>query len=413
MLPRAAATAVVERLARAGFEAYLAGGCVRDHLLGIEPDDYDVATSASPEDVKRVFPGSRGVGEAFGVVLVRVGGHTIEVATFRSDGTYADGRRPDSVRFSSAAEDAERRDFTINGLFQDPVSGKVVDFVGGERDLRERVLRAIGDPERRFAEDHLRLLRAVRFAARFGFLIEPETARAIRTCAPRLAAIARERIGGEVRRMLSEPARPRAVRLLEEFGLDAVVLDEPHRVSVGRRVETPPSEVPFAWALAAWALDRSGDGPETECDPDLPDRWRAALLLSNDETNDVREGLACRRALRAFADLPLSGRKRLAARPGFPMATWLLRREAPERADAVDHWHAATPEAERWPTPLLSGQDLIAAGLAPGPAFKRVLDAVFNEQLDGRLTTRADAIARAIEIAAKDKGSGAGVPRSG
>jgi poly(A) polymerase len=404
MTPRAAATAVVERLSRAGFEAYLAGGCVRDHLLGIEPDDYDVATSASPDDVKRVFPGSRGVGEAFGVVLVRVGGHTIEVATFRTDGTYADGRRPDSVRFASASEDAERRDFTINGLFQDPLSGKVVDFVGGERDLRERVLRAIGDPMRRFAEDHLRLLRAVRFAARFGFLIEPDTARAIRTCAPRLAAIARERIGGEVRRMLSEPARARAVELLEEFGLDAVVLDEPHAVSAGRRIETPPADVPFAWALAAWALDRAGSGSEAECDPGLPDRWRRALLLSNEEISDLRDGLGCRRALRTFGDLPVSGRKRLAAKAAFPMALWLVRREDPDRAASVEAWLGSVPPAERWPAPLLSGQDLIAAGLAPGPTFKRVLDAVFDEQLNGAIASRADAIARALAIAARGAG---------
>jgi poly(A) polymerase len=242
---RAAALRLVRDLRAAGHVAYLAGGCVRDALLGLEPKDYDVATDAPPAAVHKLFRGSRSVGEAFGVVLVRSGGVSIEVATFRREWGYADGRRPAHVEFTDARADARRRDFTINGLFEDPLPAgpepappghAIIDYVGGRADLAAGVIRAIGDPEERFSEDYLRLLRAIRFAAALNFAIEPATAAAIRAHAASLAGISRERIGAEVRRMLSppEPAatstwRPaRAALLMQDLLLDGPVLTEPH-----------------------------------------------------------------------------------------------------------------------------------------------------------------------------------------
>src|SRR5947209_8570545 len=193
------ALAVVRRLREAGHVAYFAGGCVRDLLLGKEPKDYDVATDAPPQRVRALFSNTQAVGAAFGVILVRHRRSQVEVATFRSDGTYLDGRRPEAVRFTTAAEDAQRRDFTINGLFLDPVADQVIDFVGGREDLKAGVIRAIGEPSARFGEDHLRMLRALRFAARFGFQIEPRTQDAIRRHAPQLVRISPERIAEELR----------------------------------------------------------------------------------------------------------------------------------------------------------------------------------------------------------------------
>jgi poly(A) polymerase len=218
---------VIKRLRRSGHVAYFAGGCVRDLLMGTPPKDYDVATDAPPKRVRELFSNTQAVGQAFGVILVRHGPSTVEVATFRTEGIYSDGRRPDSVAFTSAEHDAQRRDFTINGLFLDPLenppAGKVIDYVQGQDDLRHRVLRAIGDPHRRFAEDHLRLLRAVRFAARLGFEIEPATAEAIRINAPRLKGISPERIADELRMMLTPPTRHRAWPILWEFGLMPII----------------------------------------------------------------------------------------------------------------------------------------------------------------------------------------------
>src|SRR5688572_25076472 len=199
------ALAVVRRLRDAGHVAYFAGGCVRDQLLGLDPKDYDVATDAPPDRVRQLFSNTQAVGAAFGVILVRQRKSQIEVATFRTDGKYLDGRRPEGVVFTTAEEDAKRRDFTINGLFYDPVEDKVIDYVGGRADLERRIIRAIGNPDERFAEDHLRVLRAVRFAARFGFDIEPATASAVQSHARHLPRISPERVAEELRLMLTPP----------------------------------------------------------------------------------------------------------------------------------------------------------------------------------------------------------------
>src|SRR5579885_424682 len=225
-----AALDVVRRLRAAGYETYFAGGCVRDRLLGRAPLDYDVATAAPPEVVQRLFPRTVPVGAQFGVVLVLHGGGRFEVATFRSADAYVDGRRPSRVHFGSAREDAERRDFTINALFWDPLEDRIIDFVGGEADLRAGVIRAIGDAAARIAEDRLRMLRAVRFAARFGFTIEPATQAAVVAAAPTLVDIAGERIGEEIVKLLTEGGARRGFELLAATGLLDVVLPEVARL---------------------------------------------------------------------------------------------------------------------------------------------------------------------------------------
>jgi len=251
---------VLRKLRDAGHVAYFAGGCVRDQLIGHVPKDYDIASDATPDHVRKLFPRCRRVGEAFGVMLVRSGGLDVEVAAFRTEADYRDGRRPAHVAPATAEQDAQRRDFTINGLFEDPLAdspdARILDYVGGLADLRAGVVRAIGDPDERFAEDHLRMLRAVRFAARLGFNLDPATADAAARRAPPPARISRERIGDEVRRMLLGPHPAQAVTFMQQLRLDAEVLGghmprEPRHLAAAA---TPIESLPAA--LAAWAMDR-------------------------------------------------------------------------------------------------------------------------------------------------------------
>ncbi len=278
---------VAAHLARAGYRALFAGGCVRDRLLGLDPADYDVATSATPEQIRAVFPHAIGVGESFGVMLVRHGGRTVEVATFRSESGYADGRRPTDVRFTDEREDALRRDFTINGLFEDPVTGQILDYVNGRADLQARVLRAIGHATERFREDRLRALRAVRFTARFALTLEPATRAAVQAFAHDLAGVSRERIGHEVRRMLAHPSRALAVELCEALDLAPSVLNEAGAGAgagaAGAALDLAPLRAAArgggTTGLAAWMLGRGGGNPGL-----WQEHWRAALCLSNTES---------------------------------------------------------------------------------------------------------------------------------
>jgi poly(A) polymerase len=291
---RDAAVTVIRTLRQAGHIAYFAGGCVRDELLGNPPDDYDVATDAIPPRIAELFPRSNHVGAAFGVMLVSVGKSVVEVATFRADGRYTDKRRPDSVTFSDPVADAQRRDFTVNALFIDPTrpgrelapgrisSGEVIDHVGGLADLQARVLRAVGDPEKRLAEDHLRALRAARLAAKLGFEVDARTAGAIRVHASELAGVSRERIGEELRKMLAHPARARAAALIEDLGLDGPITGAmlgPPRSGVLAGI---PPGAGFETALAAWAIQR-GLAEERGPALGLVPRWRDTMCLSNDE----------------------------------------------------------------------------------------------------------------------------------
>jgi poly(A) polymerase len=393
----ATAVRVARRLIDAGYTALFNGGCVRDRLMGGEPKDYDIATDATPEQVREVFPRARGVGVSFGVMLVRSGGFTIEIATFRSEGVYSDGRRPDEVHFSDAEHDALRRDFTINGLFEHPLTGEIIDYVGGRADLEAGVIRAIGDPAARLHEDRLRMLRAVRFAARLSFEIDPATAEAIRSGAGELRGVSRERIGQELRWMLSDRNRTVAARLIQALGLDSVVLDEPHRAVPLARLDRLPAEADYSLALAAWLLDRHGDAEDHGA---AARRWTAALMLSNDESRQLKRSLAVRRTLlESWNESPVAGRKRLAASERFASGLLLLESEDEAAAAAVRAEVDRLAKTELAPAPLVDGNDLIELGFRPGPAFSRLLEAVYDAQLEGRVTSRAEALdlARRLE----------------
>jgi tRNA nucleotidyltransferase/poly(A) polymerase len=394
---REAALAVLLALRRAGHEAYFAGGCVRDRLLKIPPTDYDIATSARPEDVRAVFRSAHSVGESFGVMLVRKKGFIIQVATFRTDGAYSDSRHPDAVTYSDAEHDAQRRDFTINGLFEDPLADRIIDFVGGQSDLQNRVVRAIGDPRARLFEDRLRMLRAVRFAARFGFTIEAETAEAIRQGATELAGVSRERIGLEVRRMLSDPNRTVAAWEIQYLGLDHAVLQEPNCLAAPSRLSQLPDEADFSTALAAWLLDRhEATGGDLRA---IARRWGKALMLSNDDMAGFHGSMEVYQTLRhRWSSLGVAAQKRLASSPGFEQGLLLL--QATDRQAFIDIRRRVIALAETGlsPAPLLDGTDLIAAGLQPGPAFKRVLDSVYDAQLEGAIQHRDEAMTLARRL---------------
>jgi tRNA nucleotidyltransferase/poly(A) polymerase len=411
---------VLRRLRDAGHVTYFAGGCVRDLLLGIEPKDYDIATDAPPPRVRKLFPRTQAVGAAFGVVLVRQNQSVIEVATFRSDGEYLDGRRPETVRFTRAEEDAQRRDFTINGLFLDPLTNSVVDYVGGQADLAARRLRAIGDPRARFREDHLRMLRAVRFAARLGFEIESATADALRAEGPQLKRITPERIAEELRMMLIPSTRAQAWKMLWQYGL----ITELFRHFPGSGGEMIPAErsiflnlpatsIEFSLALAAAVVCyRRAQQPQTElqwlmAEDDVKRTVRTlrqTFRLSNSELDAIEgtfEGLG--RLLRRPAPT-LATLKRFLAMETSAMSIELMRAVA--KAGVEVDWIAMLERqlapligTEVAPPPLLTGDDLTALGYQPGPLFKRVLTAVYDEQLEGRITNREEAIEAAKKAA--------------
>ena len=415
---RAAALAIVRRLREAGHVAYFAGGCVRDELLGLAPIDYDIATDARPEQIQALFKRTAQVGAAFGVVLVTPQADegvpdraTVEVATFRSDGPYSDKRRPDAVSFGGPQEDARRRDFTVNALFLDPEAdrgGSVIDLIGGVADLERKVIRAVGDPEARLAEDHLRALRAVRLAARLAFAIDPATVAAIRAHTRDLSGVSRERIGEELRKMMAHGSRAAAVGLLQELGLDTPVLEEaPNRSSPDiLRGLAGKAGVPFATALAAWALDRglrvTGLGAESEA-ARLVTRWRAALCLSNAERAQLMGVLDGLIALAGTWDgAGVARQKRLAgaAEGGFEQAVMLVEMRDPARAAAV---RARVAELSATagglaPEPLLNGDDLVAAGFKPGKRFKTILERVYDAQLEARIGTKGGAMDLAREL---------------
>jgi poly(A) polymerase len=446
-----AALRIIAALRDAGYEAYLAGGCVRDLLLGREPKDYDVATSATPDVVLAMFPRTFAVGAHFGVVLVATCGGAdtacaaedeleelrygvTEVATFRSDGAYSDGRHPDAVRYTTSAEqDVRRRDFTINGLLLDPVHAAenlrsaVIDHVGGVADLEAGVVRAIGRAELRFEEDHLRMLRAVRFAARFGFELEAGTAAAMRRLGAKTKAVSRERVRDELTKMLTEGRARRAFELLDETGLLAEVLPEVEKM---KGVEQPAQfhpegdvwvhtlmlleqlPVDCSFTLAWGALLHDVGKPATF--RRAPDRIRfdghvdvgvaiAAEIcrrfrFSNDETRQI---LALVENHMRFADaqrMKASTLKRFFRLEDFPEHLALHRMDCMAASGNLDHWNfvrerydTMPAEAVR-PQPLITGRELIAAGYMPGADFKEMLRAVEDAQLEGAITTTDEAM---------------------
>jgi len=411
MTERDFAIEVVTKLQAAGFAALFAGGCVRDELLGLAPADHDIATSATPDDVKKLFRRCHSFGASFGVVEVlgprdAVGEWLkVQVATFRSDGTYSDGRRPDSVTFSSPEEDAARRDFTINGLFLDPVAHRVYDFVGGQADLRAKVLRAIGDPAARFTEDKLRVLRAARMAARFELAVDPATQAAATAMAGEIKAVSAERIAEELRRILTNPHRVRGLNLLTEFGLIPHILpeltdDDVHdSIRVVARLPEPlaPS---FPLVFAAMLIGLTGKEAGIIC---------RRLRLSNEELERVVWLVAHCESLNNAPTMRNSALFPILVQPGI--GELLALHEAVAVASGDELIAVAfcvnllrTKSADELnPKPLLTGDDLQTLGLSPGPLFKKLLDAVRTAQLDGEIVDRAEAVALVRKI------SGAGV----
>lgn len=393
LTPRAAALKVVRVLQEAGHVAYFAGGCVRDRLLGKRPDDYDVATSAEPKEVIRLFRRTQRVGAKFGVVLVRIGSHAIETATFRTDGDYADGRRPTAVRFTDARHDAERRDFTINGMFFDPIARSVIDHVDGQTDLKRRVIRAIGEPARRFSEDHLRLLRAIRFAARFDFEIERGTWSAMCEHASAIARISPERIWAELAAMLEHPRRAMAFSLLHRSGVlfhlwsraDAL---RGHEVLIGAWLGELPahSSADLCMAVMLHALSRAEIGES--CDAlRCSNLTRRTVLWLHEKQNTLEEpdrltlaDLKLLMAHEAFGDLAALFAARLRATKS-PLAPW---RRIQARVRAIAPRDVA-------PKPLLTGDDLARLKVPRGPIYKKVLDQVYYAQLNGELSNRETA----------------------
>lgn len=407
---------VVRRLRAAGFEAYWAGGCVRDRLLGRTPKDYDVATDALPPQIRQVFGHRRTVpvGAAFGVITVLgpKGAGQIEVATFRRDAAYSDGRHPDSVTFSTAREDASRRDFTINGLFYDPTADEVVDFVGGQEDLSRQVIRAIGDPRDRFGEDRLRMLRAVRFSATFQFTLEADTMVAIREMAHEISVVSPERIAVEIERMLVEPTRSTAVRLLLDSGLAAVILPEivPADQSAERRLEGTLAVLErlhrpgFPLALAALlypVLDPAG--ADQVCK-----RWR----LSNRQRDRVRWLVRHHAALDHARSMPWSKVQKVLTAEGIEDLLALAEAVALSGSGDAGEiaWcrsKLAQPCEALNPPPLLTGDDLIRHGVPAGPAYRTILRRVRDAQLDQEVHTKADALAmvdRLLQRRMRDEG---------
>ncbi len=405
MPQREFATDVVRRLREAGFVAYFAGGCVRDLLLGRTAKDYDVATSARPEQVRELFGRRKtlAVGESFGVIIVlgpKAAGQ-VEVATFRSDGEYHDGRRPTHVAFCSPEEDAQRRDFTINGMFYDPVDSRVLDYVGGEADLARRFIRAIGDPHARMTEDKLRMLRAVRFTATLDFQLDRVTADAIRAMADQLHVVSAERIAQELHKMLLDPHRRRAMELCDDVGLLRVVLPELSVVrgqwsvvKTGKMLallECPSFPLAFATLLHSLSA------------PTVHDIGRR-LRLSNEEIERSTWLVAQQDELRAASTMTLAQLKRRLAHPHRDELLALLRvRLLAEEADLhpvlfCEEFIAATPPEVLDPPPLISGNDLIRQGLKPGPRFKLLLEEIRDAQLNGEITTTAEALALARRL---------------
>jgi poly(A) polymerase len=432
MIERDFAIDVVRRLRQAGYQALWAGGCVRDELLGLVPKDYDVATDARPEEVCKLFRRTIAVGVSFGVVEVlgpRVENKPVkvQVATFRSDLAYSDGRRPDAVVFSSAREDALRRDFTINGMFFDPLENRLIDYVGGQEDLQQRRLRAIGDPLVRFAEDKLRMLRAVRIATCFDLTLDSDTALATRQMADEITVVSAERIAEELRRLLVSPRRARGMNLLYEVGLAAPILPEvlpmkglpqglPSAPSgdlwdhVMKVVDALGAEVSFPLAFAALLHDVGkprtiGRTPEryTFYYHEHVGRRMASeiclrLKLSNEERKQTEWLVEKHQFLCDARQMRISKLKETLAHEGIKELLALHRADALASSRPTDHVEYCEQLLKQWtaadldPPPVLTGEGLMELGLEPGPQFKRLLDAVREAQLEGTVKTKDQAL---------------------
>lgn len=381
MNARETAVGIAMDLRKAGYEALLAGGCVRDEALKRVPDDWDIATSATPDQVTAHFPNTRSVGEAFGVVLVHRHGFITEVATFRTDGPYGDHRRPSTVEYSDAVHDAQRRDFTVNGLFRDPETDQVIDLVNGRADLEAGIIRAIGTPADRFEEDHLRMLRAVRFAASLDFVIDESTAEAVRLHAGSLSGVSRERIGQEMRRMLQHTTAVRSMQLLRELELESTVFGREPTGDLEHLTAAVAADLDFVGRLAGLALDREADIER------IAAQWTPNLMLSNAHRDGVMSILETHTLLVSWPDLAVAQQRRVAGMPGFAYAMVLLNVTRPDHAAAIHDDVAPWEDAIGGVLPprLLNGGALLDAGVPAGPGLGHLLEAIYDAQLDGRV----------------------------
>jgi poly(A) polymerase len=422
------ATAIVKRLQEAGFAAFWVGGCVRDYLLGRQPTDYDVATSALPEQIEKLFPRTIPVGRKFGVVIVLQDEKQFQVATFRAEADYQDGRRPERVIFGDAMADAQRRDFTVNGLFFDPTKNELRDWVGGEADLRSKIIRTIGSPAERFGEDHLRMLRAVRLAAQLGFEIEPATFSALKTHAPKIQEISAERIREELIKLFSPPHAARGLELLMESGLLGQVLPEiaatvaceqspdfhpegnvfNHLVLMLKQLpaEINPS-LPWAALLhdvakpvTASVDDRTGSihfYEHEKVGAEMAEQILERLKFPRKQIEEVVTAVRCHMQFKDAMDMRKSTLRRLLMRPTFPLELALHRLDclgSHRRLDIYDFLVEKARELENQPEirpPLLSGEDLIAMGMKPGPAMGALLAEIREKQLQDELHNPEDA----------------------
>jgi poly(A) polymerase len=425
---REAAVEIARRLQRAGFAAFWVGGCVRDFLLGCEPHDYDIATDAKPEQVEKLFRKTIPVGKKFGVVIVVEGQQQFQVATFRAEADYRDGRRPEKVVFASAEADALRRDFTVNGLFYDPATEQIHDWVGGEKDLRAKIIRTIGEPEERFAEDHLRLLRAVRFAARLDFEIEPRTFAAIQSLAPKIKLISAERIRDELLKLFRPPHAARGLVLLRDSGLLAPVSPElAATISCGQSPEYHPEGTVFehirlmleklppgADELLPWAVLLHDIAKPVTAERDATtgaihfyghektgaELARAILNRLRFPKKQIDEIAACVLHHMQFKDVKQMRKatlRRLLLRETFPLELELHRLDCLGSHGDLSHYDFLVEQAEELKKkpamrpPLLTGDDLIALGVKPGPALGALLAEIREKQLADELKDKRQA----------------------
>jgi poly(A) polymerase len=426
---------IVARLQREGHVAYFAGGSVRDRLLGKEAKDYDIATSARPEEVQRIFPRVTDLtGRSFGVVRVLVGNQNYEVATFRQDGAYKDGRHPESVRFATAEEDAQRRDFTINGLFYDPVADRLIDYVGGEADLKAKILRAIGNPADRFAEDHLRLLRAIRFATRMNFKIEPETWEAICAAAKSIRTVSAERIRDELNLIFTTHKPELGLDLLDKSGLLAEVLPD---VAAMHGVEQPPQfhpegdvyehvrlmltkiEHPNLELALSVLMHDVGKKPTSRTDEngrirfnehesvgaEMSEKIMTGLRYDNKTIQAVREVVQHHMQFKDVPHMRPSTLKRMMARPNFLLELELHRIDCSSSHGDLKHHEFLKQQLESMsaeqidPPTLINGHDLRAMGIPPGRAMGQMIEAIRVAQLEETVQTRAEALEMAKKLA--------------
>ena len=423
-----AARGIVQRLHDAGHVALYAGGCVRDRLMGVEPHDYDIATDARPEQVQALFRRTVAVGAHFGVIVVLDGSYEFQVATFRNDGQYLDGRHPTTVSFSTPEQDAERRDFTINGLFFDPLTDRLIDYVGGQRDLDARVLRAIGHPADRIREDRLRMLRAVRFATTLGFDLDGATWRAVCENARHIREVSAERIREELMKILLSPRRVRGFDLLDESGLFRAILPE---IEALKGCEQPPqfhpegdvfkhtrimldllpAQVSGPLVLAVLFHDIGKPGTFTT-DPDgrirfnghdrlgaaMTERVMIRLRFSRAEIDATVEAVANHMVFKDVQQMRVAKLKRFLARPHMDDELELHRVDCTSSHGLLDNYEFLKAKREEFasepliPPPLITGRDLIALGMKPSPRFAEILEAVEIRQLEKTITTPEEAL---------------------